>query len=129
MVVKNVVAGVIFKDGKIYTTQRGYGEFKGWWEFPGGKIEVGETKQQALARELKEELDIEVLVEDYIKTIEYDYPNFHLTMHCYKCELKDGEYPKLLEHENAKWVSKEDIKTVNWLPADIELIDDVLKML
>lgn len=123
-----VVAGIIFDKDKIFATQRGYGEFKDWWEFPGGKIESGETKQEALKREFKEELDIDICVEDFIKTIEYDYPNFHLTMHCFKCSLING-YPKLLEHEASKWVDKQNISSLNWLPADLQLIDILKAML
>ncbi len=124
-----VVAGVIVKDDMVFATARGYGEFKGWWEFPGGKMEVNETPQQALNRELREELAIDVKVERFIKTVEYDYPNFHLTMHCYFCLLQNNEEPKLLEHENAKWVTTNELNTLNWLPADVEVLDEVVKLL
>lgn len=123
-----VVAAIIIKDGRVFTTQRGYGEFKDGWEFPGGKMEVGETMQQALERELREELAIKVKATDLIKTIEYEYPKFQLTMHCLKTEILEGE-PNLLEHEDAKWVNKEQIDSVAWLPADLEVIDNIKIML
>jgi len=121
-----VVAGVIKDGNKIFATQRGYGDFKGGWEFPGGKMEPGETAQQALARELKEELTVDVSVEDFICTVEYDYPNFHLTMHCFYCTVIGGEL-KLLEHEAAKWLEKENIRSVDWLPADISVVNILSK--
>lgn len=121
-----VVAGVIKDGNKIFATQRGYGDFKGGWEFPGGKMEPGETPQQALARELKEELTVDVSVEDFICTVEYDYPNFHLTMHCFYCTVIGGEL-KLLEHEAAKWLEKENIHSVDWLPADIAVVEALEK--
>ena len=108
----------------IFATQRGYGEFKDGWEFPGGKIEPGETPQEALKREIREELDTEVKVGNLIDTIEYDYPNFHLSMDCFWCEVVSGELV-LKEHENAKWLTKEHIEEVEWLPADIILIDKI----
>lgn len=123
-----VVAAIIIEDGKLFTTQRGYGPFKDGWEFPGGKMEVGETREQALERELREELAIKTKAEKFIKTIEYDYPEFHLTMHCFLTRILEGT-PKLLEHENAKWVTKEEIDSVAWLPADLEVIEDVKKLL
>ncbi len=123
-----VVAAVIFRGNKIFATQRGYGEFKDGWEFPGGKMEPGESKEDALKRELREELNVEIEVENLLKTIEYDYPNFHLTMHCFKSKLKKGE-PELLEHEAAKWVSKDEIDNIAWLPADIEIIEQVKSIL
>ncbi len=123
-----VVAAIIIKDGKVFTTQRGYGEFKDGWEFPGGKMEVGETMQQALERELREELAIKVKASDLIKTIEYEYPKFQLTMHCLKTEILEGE-PNLLEHEDAKWVNKAEIDNVAWLPADLEVIENIKNML
>lgn len=123
-----VVAAVIcdsLKDKKrIFATARGYGDFKGQWEFPGGKIEDGETPQQALAREIKEELEATILVGDLIDTIEYDYPTFHLSMDCFWCEVIDGEL-KLLEAEAAKWLTKETLYDVRWLPADITLIEKI----
>ncbi len=117
-----VVAAVIRDNEKIFATARGYGEFKGWWEFPGGKIEGGETPQEALVREIEEELATEIAVGNYIHTIEYDYPTFHLSMDCYWCSIKSGELT-LLEAEDAKWLSKETLRSVKWLPADLELID------
>lgn len=113
-----VVAAVIRKDDKIFATQRGYGEFKDGWEFPGGKIEEGETPEQALAREIKEELDTEIQVGKLIDTIEYDYPKFHLSMDCFWCEIMQGGL-ELKEHEAARWLSKEELYSVDWLPADV----------
>ena len=128
-----VVAAVIKavnKNGKpmIFATQRGYGEFKGQWEFPGGKIEAGETPQEALVREIKEELETTIQVGDLIDTIEYDYPTFHLSMDCYWCDVVEGEL-KLLEAESARWLSKEELYDVKWLPADILLIEKIMKNL
>lgn len=119
-----VVAAVIRKDDKIFATQRGYGEFKGGWEFPGGKIEEGETPEQALVREIKEELDTDISVGELIETIEYDYPNFHLSMDCFWCEIVNGEL-ELKEHEAAKWLTKEKLYSVEWLPADVGLIEKI----
>ncbi len=116
-----VVAGVIKDGDKIFATQRGYGEFKDGWEFPGGKMEPGETPQQALARELKEELAVDVNVGDFLCTVDYDYPTFHLTMHCFYCSLVGGELT-LLEHEAAKWLSMSELHSVNWLPADVDVV-------
>ena len=109
-----VVAAVIEKDNKYFATQRG-------WEFPGGKMEAGETPQQALVREIKEELDTEIQVGDFLTTVEYDYPNFHLTMHCYMCTVIKGKL-SLLEHEAAKWLSVEKLESVDWLPADVVVV-------
>ncbi len=122
-----VVAAIIKssdKDGNpiVFATQRGYGEYKGWWEFPGGKIKEGETPQQALVREIKEELTADISVEKLIKTIEYDYPSFHLSMDCFWAEIVSGKL-ELLEAEAAKWLKKDELFDVNWLPADLELID------
>lgn len=126
-----VVAAVIFDEqGRIFATQRGYGEWKDWWEFPGGKIESGETPQQALRREIHEELDAEIEVGELLRTIDYDYPNFHLTMHCFECRLKEqspmtneqSSYT-ILEHEAAKWLAPNELQSVNWLPADEDLIE------
>ena len=119
-----VVAAIILKDNKVFATQRGYGEFKGGWEFPGGKLEAGETCEQALMREMKEELNIKVEIKEFVKTVEYDYPNFHLKRHCYKCYLKDND-PVLLEHLDSTWVDKESISKINWLPADLEIVDHI----
>ena len=122
-----VVAAVIHKDNKIFATARGYGEFKGQWEFLGGKIEDGETSQQALVREIQEELDTTITVGELIGTIEYDYPTFHLSMDCFWCEVVDGEL-KLLEAEDAKWLSKAELYSVQWLPADITIIEEIEKL-
>ena len=116
-----VVAAIIHHDGKILATQRGYGDFKDGWEFPGGKIEPGETPQQALIREIKEELDTEIEVVDYLETVEYDYPNFHLSMDCFFCTIKSGELV-LKEHEAARWLTADTLDSVDWLPADRGLI-------
>ena len=119
-----VVAAVIRKDDKIFATQRGYGEFKDGWEFPGGKIEERETPEQALAREIKEELDTEIQVGKLIDTIEYDYPKFHLSMDCFWCEIMQGGL-ELKEHEAARWLSKEELFSVDWLPADVGVVERV----
>ena len=119
-----VVAAVIKHEGKIFATQRGYGEFEGGWEFPGGKMEAGETPQEALVREIMEELDTEIEVGELIDTVEYDYPKFHLTMHCFFCTVKTGHLV-LKEHEAAKWLTFETLDTVDWLPADQGLIEKV----
>ena len=123
-----VVAAVIRDEDKIFATARGYGEFKGQWEFPGGKIEPGETPQQALAREIKEELDTEIGVGELIHTIEYDYPAFHLSMDCFWCSIKSGHLT-LLEAEDARWLTTENLRSVQWLPADLELIDEIERVL
>ena len=123
-----VVAAVIKNENKIFATARGYGEFKGQWEFPGGKIEAGETPQEALVREIKEELETTIQVGDLIDTIEHDYPTFHLSMDCYWCDIVEGEL-KLLEAESARWLSKEELYDVRWLPADILLIEKIKKNL
>ena len=123
-----VVAAVIRDKDKIFATARGYGEFKGGWEFPGGNIEEGETPQEALVREIKEELEAEIEVGQLIDTIEYDYPNFHLSMDCFSAEIKSGQLV-LKEAEAAKWLSREELDSVEWLPADITLIDKIRKNL
>lgn len=123
-----VVAAVIREGNRIFSTQRGYGEFKGGWEFPGGKVEPHETPQQALRREIMEELDTEIRVGNYIDTIEYDYPNFHLSMDCFWCEVIKGDLV-LKEAEDAKWLTKEQLALVNWLPADITIIPKISKEL
>ena len=119
-----VVAAVIRKDNKIFATQRGYGEFKDGWEFQGGKIEEGETPEQALAREIKEELDTEIQVGKLIDTIEYDYPKFHLSMDCFWCEIMQGGL-ELKEHEAARWLSKEELYSVDWLPAYVGVVERI----
>ena len=129
----NVVAAIIIRkdsNGKkyVFATQRGYGEFKDGWEFPGGKIESGETPQDALFREIREELATEICVGEKIATIEYEYPTFRLSMQCFVCEVVSGKL-ELLEHENAAWLTKENLYSVNWLPADITILDAVEKLL
>lgn len=116
-----VVAAIITDNGKIFATQRGYGEFKDGWEFPGGKIEPGETPEQALMREIQEELNTEIAVGKLFETVEYDYPAFHLTMHCFFCTVQSGDLV-LREHEACKWLSAKELYSVDWLPADKELI-------
>lgn len=123
-VVAAVICDSIKEKKKIFATARGYGDLKGGWEFPGGKIEEGETPEQALEREIREELDTIIEVGPYIDTIEYDYPTFHLSMDCFYCEVKEGHL-ELKEAEAAKWLTKETIDDVNWLPADITLIDKI----
>lgn len=121
-----VVAAIIFDEaGRIFATQRGYGEWKDWWEFPGGKMEVGETPEQALRREIREELAAEIEVGELLHTINYDYPAFHLTMHCFMCRLQGRV--TLLEHEAAKWLAPSELNTVRWLPADMEIIEILSK--
>lgn len=124
----NVVAAVIMKEGKVFATQRGYGEFKDGWEFPGGKVEAGESPEEALRREIREELEVEVNVGDLIDTIEYDYPAFHLSMKCYACTIAGGS-PHLLEHGAARWLSADQLDSVAWLPADITLIPKIAGLL
>lgn len=120
-----VVAAIIFDEqGRIFATQRGYGDWKDWWEFPGGKIEAGETLQQALKREIHEELDAEIEVDELLRTIDYDYPQFHLTMHCFMCKLTDSHIT-LLEHEAAKWLTLDELQSVKWLPADKDIIAEL----
>ena len=114
----NVVAAIIIKDNKIFATQRGYGEFKDGWEFPGGKVEQGEAPENAIVREIKEELDTVIEVIEYFDTVEYDYPNFHLSMKCYICTVVSGKL-ELLEHEAAKWLDKDSLDSVAWLPAGL----------
>lgn len=117
-----VAAAIIQREGRIFATQRGYGEFKDGWEFPGGKIEPGETRQQALVREIREELDTEIEVGELFDTVEYDYPQFHLTMYCFLCKVKSGGLV-LKEHEAARWLDRETVDSVQWLPADVGLIE------
>ena len=119
-----VVAAIIMKEGNVFATQRGYGDWKGWWEFPGGKIEPGEEPRAALVREIKEELDADISVGDLLETVEWDYPSFHLTMHCYIC-LLNSESMHLNEHEASAWLTKETLNSVQWLPADLALLDKI----
>lgn len=117
-----VVAAIIRDgEGRIFATQRGYGEWKDWWEFPGGKMECGETPEEALLREIWEELETRIVVERLFKTVEWDYPNFHLKMHCFLCHVEQGNLT-LKEHEAARWLGKDELKSVRWLPADIQII-------
>ena len=116
-----VVAAIIRKENRIFATQRGYGQWKDYWEFPGGKVEAGEMPVQALHREIREELDTQIRVDKYVTTIEWDYPQFHLVMHCYMCSLVTDTL-HLMEHEAARWLSKEELGSVNWLPADDQLL-------
>ena len=125
---KNVVAAIIRKGDKIFATQRGYGEWKDWWEFPGGKMEEGESPEEALCREIKEELSAEIQIDRFLHTVEYDYPKFHLTMHCYICSLL-GDALHLNEHESARWLTRDDIYSVKWLPADEELLPMIADVL
>ena len=123
-----VVAAIIIDNGKVFATQRGYGEFKDGWEFPGGKIEEGETAQEAIVREIREELDTEIQAEELLDTVEYDYPKFHLSMDCFICKVKSGDLV-LKEHEAAKWLTKETLGSVEWLPADEGLIEKIREYL
>lgn len=120
--VVRVVAAVIRDGSRVFATQRGYGNYKDWWEFPGGKIEAGETPKQALKREIEEELDTEIKIGDFIDTIEYDYPEFHLSMDCFWCEIVKGNLD-LKEHGAAKWLAQDELDSVNWLPADKTVVD------
>ena len=120
-----VVAAIIYdSEGRIFATQRGYGDYKDWWEFPGGKMEAGETPEEALRREIWEELETRIVVEKFVETVEWDYPQFHLTMHCYLCHVESGHL-ELKEHEAAKWLNKDELESVNWLPADLKVIEKV----
>jgi len=122
-----VVAAIIHDDqNRIFATQRGYGDYKDWWEFPGGKMEAGETPEEALKREIWEELETRIVVERLVETVEWDYPQFHLTMHCYLCHVESGHL-ELKEHEAAKWLHKDELESVNWLPADRELVRKLKK--
>ncbi len=121
-----VVAAIIIKDDLILATRRGYGDFINMWEFPGGKMEPGESKEEALLREIREELKIEITVNNYLCTVDYDYPNFHLTMHCFMCSIKGGELT-LVEHNDAKWLPYNNLTSVQWLPADISILDQIVQ--
>ena len=123
-----VVAAVLVRDGRVFATQRGYGEFKDKWEFPGGKMEAGEGREEALRREIREELDAEIAVGKLLCTVEYDYPAFHLTMHCYLCSVVSGSLV-LKEHESARWLSAGGVEAVGWLAADIQVIPIIRKCL
>ena len=120
----NVVAALIVHDGKIFATQRGYGEWKDYWEFPGGKKEPGETPEEALVREIREELATEITVDRYVTIVEWDYPTFHLSMRCYLCRVVSGSLT-LLEHEAAAWLDREHLRSVKWLPADEAILDEI----
>ena len=123
-----VVAAVIRQGDHIFATQRGYGDFKDWWEFPGGKIEPGESREEALAREIREELSAEIRIEKYLKTVEWDYPAFHLTLHCFMCSLAT-EGMHLNEHEAARWLDKKSIYSLKWLPADEDILPLIVEEL
>lgn len=123
-----VVAAIIHDaDGRIFATQRGYGDMKDGWEFPGGKVELGERPEDALKREILEELDTKIVVEKFLTTVEYDYPKFHLTMHCYLCSVESGQLT-LKEHEAARWLRKEQLDSVDWLPADKIVVDEISRL-
>ena len=117
-----VVAAILHRDGAYFATQRGYGEFEGMWEFPGGKIESGESREVALKREIREELGVDITIDKFLCTTDYDYPSFHLTMHCYLCSVKSGMI-ELREHKSARWLTVESLDSVEWLPADKEVIE------
>ena len=121
-----VVAAIIVENGRVFATQRGYGDFKDGWEFPGGKIEAGESPEQALVREIREELDTEIRVERLLRTVEWDYPTFHLSMDCFICKIESGDL-HLREHEAARWLDLEHLNDVDWLPADLQLIPEIAK--
>ena len=123
-----VVAAIIVENGRVFATQRGYGDFKDGWEFPGGKIEAGESPEQALVREIREELDTEISVDQYVTTVEWDYPTFHLSMRCYLCSVISGSLT-LLEHEAAAWLDREHLHSVKWLPADDAIMEEIERLL
>ena len=123
-----VVAAIIKENDTILATRRGYGEFIIMWEFPGGKIEIGETREEALMREIKEELSITISIDQFVTTIDYDYPNFHLTMHCFLCTQVNGIFT-LNEHNDAKWIHPSELNELDWLPADIEILEELKKLL
>lgn len=122
-----VVAAVIVMDSKVFATQRWYGEWKGWWEFPGGKVESGESYQEALAREIREELATEIKVGENLTTVVYDYPKFQIKMHCFLCSIVSGDLT-LLEHEDSRWLSRDELHDVQWLPADEEVVEKLSQM-
>ena len=120
-----VVAAIIHDaEGRIFATQRGYGEWEGWWEFPGGKMEAGESPEEALRREIWEELETRIVIEQLVTTVEWDYPKFHLTMHCYWCHVESGSLT-LKEHEAARWLSTDELESVKWLPADLQILEKI----
>ncbi|MDR3225835.1 MAG: (deoxy)nucleoside triphosphate pyrophosphohydrolase [Clostridiales Family XIII bacterium] len=121
----SVVGAILLQSGKILAAQRGYGDYAGWWEFPGGKVEPGEEPEAALKREIKEELDAEIRIDRYFETTEYDYGDFYLSMRCYLCTLAPGEEVSLLEHLSAKWVGRDEVHTLKWLAADIPVIESL----
>lgn len=123
-----VVAAIIVRDHEVFATQRGYGEWKDWWEFPGGKIEEGESPQDALKREILEELNADISVGELLDTIEWDYPTFHLTMHCFVCSLL-SESLHLNEHEASAWLTTDTLRSVRWLPADLALLDKISEII
>ena len=123
-----VVAAIIRKGDKLFATQRGYGEWKDFWEWPGGKLEEGETPEQALVREIREELDAEIRIDNFLTTIDWDYPKFHLSMHCYVCSLQSDAL-HLNEHEAARWLGAADLRSVKWLPADYQLLPQLEQLL
>lgn len=120
-----VVAAIIFRDGELFATQRGYGEWKDWWEFPGGKMEAGESPEETLKREIREELSTDICIDKFLCTVEYDYPQFHLTMHCYICSLLT-EALHLNEHEDARWLKGNELDSVKWLPADKIVVEQLI---
>ena len=128
MKVVRVVSSVIFEGNMVLAAQRGYGKYEGWWEFPGGKIEENETNEQALRREIKEELDIDINVGKLMTIIEYSYPEFHLKMYCYKCTINSGQI-RLIEHKNCRWVGAKDIMDLKWLPADLNFVKELKQLL
>ena len=123
-----VVAAIIREGDRVLATKRGYGEFEGMWEFPGGKIESGEERVEALKREIGEELAVEIVVKELVCTVEYDYPNFHLTMHCFFCSIANGEV-ELLEHKSARWLRRDELNEVEWLPADVSVVNSLRQQL
>lgn len=122
-----VAAAIIIQDGKLFATERGYGAYKGWWEFPGGKLENGESAEEACVREIREELGATVEVQKLLDVVEYDYLEFHLTMHCFLCNVVDGEQLVLREHSAAKWLSRDELHSVKWLPADLGVVEKIAR--